>query len=213
MHIAVLAANGRTGEIFVKQALAAGHTVRAGVYGTNNLSAHHRLKVIQCDATNESDVTNLLRGQQAVASFIGHTKNSAPDVQTRAMRVLATAMKKLRLKRIVSLTGTGVRFPGDDITFIDRVLNLAIGIIDPARVNDGRNHVNILQASNLDWTVIRVLKLHNGTPKPFQLSAHGPTKWHTSREEAAQAALHVLEQNSFVCQSPIISEPERTIHE
>lgn len=209
MKIAVLAANGRTGKVFVEQALAAGHSVRAGVYGTNNLPSQNHLALVPCDATNEADVTNLLRDQDAVVSFIGHVKGSPPEVQANAMRTLIKIMKKLQIQRVVSLTGTGVRFPGDKITLIDRILNLAVSIVDPAGVADGRKHVEVLQRSGLDWTVIRVLKLQNVAPTPFQLAEHGPTKWFVGREEVAQAALQVLEQNSFVRQAPIIGKPRK----
>jgi len=90
------------------------------------------------------------------------------------------------MHRLISLTGTGVRFPGDKITLTDRLLNLAVTVIDPARVKDGRDHVAILQQSSLEWTVIRVLKLQNVPPKPFALREHGPTKWYVGREEVGQ---------------------------
>ena len=56
--------------------------------------------------------------------------------------------------RLISLTGTGVRFPGDKITLIDRILNLSISIIDPKRIKDGKNHVTLLKNSDLDWYVM-----------------------------------------------------------
>ena len=116
-------------------------------------------------------------------------------------------MKELDIKRLVSLTGTGVRFSADKISLIDRILNLSISIIDPARVKDGKNHVEVLKRSALDWTVIRVLKLQNVPPKPFELREHGPTKWYVGRQEVAQAVLQVLEQRSFIKQAPIIGRP------
>jgi hypothetical protein len=116
-------------------------------------------------------------------------------------------MQGLNIIRIVSLTGTGVRFPGDKITIVDRILNLSISIIDPARVKDGKNHVEVLKASNLDWTIIRVLKLQNVQPRPFKLLENGPTKWYVGRTEVAKAVLEVLEQGSFIKQAPIIGKP------
>jgi len=207
MNIAVLAANGRTGKKFVEQALANGHTVRAGVYGGNDLAPHTNLHIMQCDATNEAQVAALLHGQDAVVSFIGHVKNSPPSVQTDAMRTLAVIMAQLKIRRVISLTGTGVRFAGDKVTLVDRLLNMAVSVIDPARVKDGRNHAEILKKSDLDWTIIRVLKLQNVAPKPFKLTPHGPTKWYVGREEVSRAVLQVLEENSFVLQAPIISKP------
>ena len=76
------------------------------------------------------------------------------------MRVLVETMKQQSITRLVSLTGTGVRFPGDKITLIDRILNLSISIIDQRELKTSKDHVRF--ATNcLDWTIIRVLKLQN----------------------------------------------------
>jgi len=206
MNIAVIAANGRSGKIFVERALAAGHSVRAGIYNTNTLRQHPNLSIMTCDATKESDLTNLINGQDAVISFIGHVKGSQPHVQADAMRTLVSAMTRQHIMRVVSLTGTGVRLPKDRITFVDRILNLSIQLVDPIRVQDGKDHVDVLKRSNLEWTVLRVLKLQNTKPSPFRLRENGPTKWYVSREDVASATLEVLEQDSFIRQAPIISK-------
>ena len=207
MNIAVVAANGGSGKVFVEYALNAGHSVRAGVRGTNTLAPHPNLTVVECDATNSNQVANLIDGQDAVVSFIGHVKGSPAHVQTDAMRTLSTEMHSRGITRLVSLTGTGVRFPGDHITLIDRFLNMGIGIVDPERIQDGKDHVALLQAGTLNWTVIRVLKLQNIAPKPFSLKAGGPTKVMVGREEVALATLQVLENGSFIKAAPIISRP------
>lgn len=82
---------------------------------------------------------------------------------------------------------------------------MGIAVIDPARIQDGKNHVAFLKQTSLDWTVVRVLKLQNTKPKPFKLKQHGPAKTIVSRHEVAQAVLEVLEQGTFVRQAPIIS--------
>ncbi len=205
MNIAVIAANGRTGKAFVKAALAAGHSVRAGSLHPGSFSPHPNLTEIVCDATNETDLSNLITGQDAVASFIGHVKGSANDVQTKAMQTLVGAMQQQKVTRIVSLTGTGVRFAGDKITLLDKFLNLGVSLLDKYRVKDGRDHAEVLKKSELDWTIIRVLKLQNVATTPFSLTLHGPTKLYVGRDEVALAALQVLEQKSFIKQAPIIS--------
>jgi len=206
MNIAVIAANGRSGKAFVDLALAKGHSVRAGVHGHNTLAPHPNLSVIECDATQQTDLSTLLEGQDAVVSFIGHVKGSPDHVQTDAMRALASAMQSAHMTRLVSLTGTGVRFPGDNITVIDRILNTVIALIDPDRIQDGKDHVAFLQQTHLDWTILRVLKLENIPAKPFSLRQSGPTKVMVGRQEVALAALEVLEQESFIRQAPIISK-------
>jgi len=209
MNIAVIAANGRLGKIFVEEALRAGHHVRAGVRGAHDFQETDHLSVIQCDATREDELENLLKNQEVVVSCIGHVKGSPANVQTAATKAVINVMNTLEIKRFVDLTGTGVRFPGDRISLVDRVLNMSIGLIDPERIRDGREHQKVLQASNVDWTTIRVLKLQNNQPEPYELLLHGPTKWFVGRKEAAKAMLQVIEERSFVAQSPIIGRSSK----
>ena len=198
MKIAVIAANGRTGREFVSAALESGHNIRAGVHGQNPFAPHPKLKVINCDATKQSDVANLIEGQEAVVSLIGHTRGSATDVQTQAIKLAIQNMDKMRIKRLISLTGTGVRFAGDKMTLIDRFLNFGVSLVDKARVTDGQAHVELIKNSGLNWTIIRVLKLQNTIPKAYRLTTGGPAKVIVSRAEVAQAILEVLEKNSYI---------------
>ncbi|MDB5179440.1 MAG: putative NADH-flavin reductase [Candidatus Saccharibacteria bacterium] len=204
MNIAIIAANGRLGCELVKVALEAGHTVRAGTRGLSHFKDTPHLTAIPCDATNYYEVKALIKDQDVVFSCIGHVPNSLPNVQTLATKIIIRAMKEVGIKRFVTLTGTGVRQPGDHITLIDRFLNLGIEILDKQRVTDGRNHVKVLQKSDLNWTVIRVLKLQFKNNRPFTLRTHGPTLPFVSREEAARAMLDVAEKNTFIRELPII---------
>jgi hypothetical protein len=205
MRIAVIAANGRSGRAFVREALAAGHEVRAGARRANTLEPHPRLTTVKVDATRLDDVRDLVQGQEAVVSLIGHVRGSAADVQTSAMRQTLAVMGELGIRRLVSLTGTGVRFPGDRVTVADRLLNLSIQLIDPRRIGDGKSAAGLLVGSDVDWTLLRVLKLTGAAPRPFGLSATGPTRILSSRRQVAQAILQVLEQNSFVRQAPMLT--------
>jgi putative NADH-flavin reductase len=209
MNITVIAASGRLGRMFVAEALNAGHTVTAGVRSTSAFTPHDRLTVLHCDATNSIDVKRLVEGKDAVVSAIGHVRGSAADVQTVATKVLVEAMEQLSVRRFVTVTGTGVRTPGDRVPFLDRVGNSAISFVDPERIRDGKKHVEVLRESTADWTVIRVLKLQNGNAAAFELSLHGPTKLIVSRMETAQAMLRVLERNEYVRELPIITAGKR----
>lgn len=204
MKIAVIAANGRSGQAFVTAALAAGHTVRAGTFGGDPFAPQPGLEVQVCDATKSKDVSSLIKGQDAVVSLIGHASGVTADVQTKAMRKIVDAMHRAHVQRIVSLTGTGVRYPGDHVRLIDRMLNFGLGLVDAHRIQDGNEHAEILGKSGLHWTIIRVLKLTNNLPTDFHLSPHGPAKTLVSRQEVAQAILQVLEEDSFVREAPIV---------
>lgn len=207
--VAVIAANGRSGKLFVHAALAAGLKVRAGVHGSHNFAAHDGLHILQCDATNQDDVASLIEGADAVVSLIGHGPSSPPRVQSDAFAVLIAAMEHRGIKRVVSLTGTGVRFPGDKPSIVDRLANSVIALIDPDRVHDGIEHAQLLKASTLDWTIVRVLKLGNGSHKgKVTFSLSGPAELITPRERAAAGIVQILTEGSHVRQAPIITGKE-----
>jgi putative NADH-flavin reductase len=148
--------------------------------------------------------TSKITGQDAVVCLIGHVRGSPANVQTDAIKNIIAVMEKSGPKRLISLTGTGVRLPSDKFRLIDHLMNAAIKLADISRITDGINHVHIIQKSNLSWTVIRVLKLTNSRPRKYKLLPHGPTKILIPRAEVAQAILECLEQNSFVKKAPII---------
>jgi nucleoside-diphosphate-sugar epimerase len=207
MYIAVIAAQGRSGQEFVRVALDAGHHVRAGIGKTNPFQSHERLTIVRCDATDAGEVSTLLQGSDVVVSLLGHVPGSKSNVQTQAMKVITEAMARRGITRLVSLTGTGVRRPGDRPSLIDRLANWAIARIDSQRVSDGIAHAALLDTTHFDVTIVRVLKLWNSNTAAFSLSEYGPAKLLTSRREVALAILDIVENNRYIGKYPVISRP------
>ena len=203
--IAVIGAGGKSGRMFVKAALAAGYTVKAGVHRHNPFNPQEQLAVFTIDATKSEDIAALFHGCNAVVSLIGHTKGSPKRVQTEAMKIVIAEMKKQSISKVISLTGTGVRFPGDTISIADRMMNAPVALIDPNRIQDGIEHAKILKNSGLDWTIVRVLKLTNQTPLQFSLTSGGPGKLFVPRAEVANAILIILDSNDYSQKAPVIS--------
>jgi putative NADH-flavin reductase len=205
MNITVFAANGRSGKAFVYAALEAGHTVVAAVHGSNPFEQHSRLKVVTCDVTNEQQVADALIDVEAVVSFVGHVRGSSYKLQTVGIETIIKTMQAAKIRRLISLTGTGVRYEGDTVSFLDTVLNLSIRLIDPKRISDGIAHAEVLRAADLDWTLLRVLKLTNGPTGPYVLTPHGPAKVLVSRKTVAKAVLELFEKQEFIREAPVIS--------
>ena len=211
MKIAVIGASGKTGRVFVNAALGAGHDIRAGVYRSEVFHTSDHLEVVKIDALKPADVEKLVVGCDAVVSVLGHVHDSPAYVQTTAIGNVLSAMKKHRIRRIVSLTGTGVRTKGDRPSWTDRILNLAVRVADPARVHDGKAHADVLKDSDTEWTVVRVLKLTDGLEQLYSLTAHGPGKAFVTRRTAADAILRVLNDHSFVRELPVLSRAQRVL--
>lgn len=208
--IAVIGAGGKTGRIFVDSALAAGYTVRAGYHHLTAGRSHPNLVAIRCDATSRDDMRTLLNGADVVVSLIGHTRHShAADVQTKSIETMIAIMKQLGIQRIISLTGTGVRFPNDKPSLLDRILNVSIALIDPRRIQDGKKHIRVLAGSNLSWTVLRVLKLTNAKSHGrVKLSLTGPAELLTPRQRVADAVLQIIDDTSYIHEAPIVCGTE-----
>lgn len=204
-EIVVLGANGRSGRECVRALLAAGFHVRAGVH-SGRLPDHPRLTQYAIDATRGSDIARLIGGINIVVSLLGHVWGGSRDLQLVAMRHVIAALKNTPSSRIITLTGTGVRMPGDTPSLLDYLLNATIRLIDPQRIKDGIKHVRFLQASSVDWTVIRVLKLTNrknqGTPL---LSEGGPAELFTPRARVAAAIVNIVTSDTYHQKAPVIS--------
>lgn len=205
MKIAVIGANGKTGQVFVNEAVQRGYEVRAGVFRTNSFKKSDYINVMQCDATKLEDVEKLIAGCDVVVSLIGHVKGSPAFLQTSATANILSAMKKQNMTRVISLTGTGVRIAGDTPSLVDRMLNIAVKFADPERIVDGIAHADVLRESDLEWTLLRVLKLTDLPIHRYKLSSGGPARLLVSRHVVADALLKIIEDKSFTKQAPIVS--------
>jgi putative NADH-flavin reductase len=205
--ICIFGAGGRTGIEVVKKAKISGYDVVAFVYhNTETRIFDNSVTVVQGDILNYNDVEDAVKGVDAVISVVGHIKNSNPLMQTKGIKNIINAMNNHGVKRLVSLTGTGVRISGDKPSFIDYLLNFFIKIIDPERIIDGKEHVKAIQNSNLDWTILRVLKL---TKKSFtleyNLTEHGPAELFSSRKKVAEIMVNLVSSQKYSHKMPISS--------
>lgn len=192
----------------VRYAREKGYSLSAFVYRESSKKfLPSDVKIIQGDIINYQDVHKALNGTEAIISVVGHIKGSAPLMQTKGMQNIVNAMKAHKLSRVLSLTGTGVRMVGDRPSIVDRILNIAVSIVDPERVNDGIEHVKVLQNSNLDWTVVRILKLTKSTKplKSYALTEGGPVELFTSRKKVAQVLINLIDDKKYIGKMPVIS--------
>lgn len=159
--IAVFGGTGRTGLPFIKQALEAGHTLQVLARNPQKLTiSHPRLRVIKGDALNPADVDKTVQGTDGVVSLLGQDKASQPDLQTRATKLIIDSLKKHGLKRLISLTGGGVRDDAHDKPgFMDKLIVFIMKNVAGAGARnalmDGISHAELIRQSGLDWTIVR----------------------------------------------------------
>ncbi|HMO78805.1 MAG TPA: NAD(P)H-binding protein [Candidatus Paceibacterota bacterium] len=174
---------------------------------TSTSSNFQNINYIVGDILNQNDVDKNIENCDCVISVIGHKKNSNSELQTLAIKNIINSMKKYNVKRIISLTGTGVRISGDKISLIDKLANFIIKKVDSKRISDGINHYNILKNTDLDWTILRVLKLTNiNKIEKYTLTENGPAKTFISRKTVAKIIIDLIDDKVFLKKLPVISK-------
>ena len=208
MKVTIFGADGRTGVEVVRYAKMRGLDVVAFVFSPNsNKYFPSGVEIKVGNVIDYTSVIDAIRGSDAVISALGHIKGSDPLMQTKGMINITKAMTELDVKRVLSMTGTGAREKTDHPSVIDSVLNFFVKLIDPDRINDGIEHVNVLKNSNLDWTLVRVLKLSNSVDEvsDYKLSDGGPAELHTSRKKVAKVLVDLIDDEKYIGKLPVIS--------
>ena len=210
--IAVFGASGKTGVPFIKQAVEI-YRVKALVRNPEKLPfVHKNLEIIKGDILNPSDVDRTIEGTQAVVSLIGHVKGSPENLQTKATEHILASMKKQGIKRLISLTGGGVRDEAHDSPgFMDHLIvfvmkNLA-GKGSRNALVDGVRHAELIRQSNLDWTIVRGPMLTELAPTGrYEVGYVGKVSgFKLTRADLASFILDILKKNSHIKDMPFLA--------
>jgi len=208
MKLAIFGASGRTGRPLVEQALAAGHAVTALVRTPSSFPIKNdRLNVIQGSVEDAAKVEEVVAGADAVLSVLGHTKTSSKDVLTVGTRNIVNAMNKHGVRRLINLTGAGVRDPQDQPKLVDKVFGFALGRLQPDLLRDSENHVTLIKSSDLDWIVVRGPRLTEGprTGK-YRVGYIGKDSGtQASRADIADFMLKQVGDNTYLRKLPVVS--------
>lgn len=206
MNIAVFGASGNVGKRVTRLLLDQGHTVTALTHRSMNLPAHPALKVVQGDVHNQADVEAALVGADLVISTLGSWGTKQKDILTAAMSNIVSIMESQGITRVVSLTGAGVLLPSDSVAWYDRLNVALLAIVAPKILHDGENHLKILAASQLDWTVLRSPVMTNRTAHGYSLQSRPPLPWQTvSRDNVAQAIVNLIDSTEYAQIAPFIT--------
>lgn len=208
MRIVIFGATGRTGQPLVEQALAAGYDVTAFVRDPAKLPiAHQRLRVVRGDVIDAAAVEDAIKDADVVLSVLGHTKGSPDDVQTVATQHIVNAMRKHGVRRLISLTGAGVRDPLDQPKLIDRVFGVLLRVLQKNVLQDAERHAQVIQSSDLDWVIVRGPRLSNG-PRTgsYRVGYIGPDSGTlASRADVADFMLKQISDDSYLRTKPVVS--------
>ena len=209
MKIAIFGATGKVGRHLVDQALERGDEVTAFVRDPSKLTTHRheRLKVVQGNVQNSKDVEQAVAGTDAVLSALGQTKTSSKDVLTEGIKNIVAAMNKHGVRRLVSLTGAGVRDPKDEPKLVDRVIGSLLKLLQRDLLEDSIEQARVIKGSDLEWVIVRAPILSEGEKKGVYRVGYVGKESGTrlSRADLAGFMLEQTTDDTYLHQAPMVS--------
>ena len=207
MNIVVFGASRGVGRNVVEQALQAGHHVTAFVRTPSTFTLQHpNLSVVQGDSMDAAAVETAIAGQEAVVSALGPTRPPVPHMMETSARNIVAAMKKHGVRRLISTTGAGIRQPEDKPKLVDHVIGVLLHLLAKSVVLDSEVNVKIIQASDLDWSVVRFPRLMDAdlTGKYRFGYVNKESSTQLSRADAADAIMKELTEKKWLRKLPLV---------
>lgn len=140
--------------------------------------------------------------------MIGHGKGSPPDLQHRAGRHIVDAMRMHGVRRLIALTGAGVRAPQDQPKFFDHFMRGLLGTLQGAILRDSEAYADIIRTSGLDWTLVRGPMLTEGPARgQYRVGWAGVNAGpRIARADLADFMLKQLTSSEYVGKTPVVSD-------
>lgn len=149
MKLAIFGGTGRTGQLLVAQALAAGHDVAVLARTPSRLDiTRERLRVVGGDALDPGRAREAVAGADAIISLLGPQRDAPPRMVSRATANILAAADAYGARRVIAV---------------------ACDAASGAAAADMRAAADVVAASPLDWTLVRVPRLTD--PSRQQLAA------------------------------------------
>lgn len=194
MNITVFGATSATGRNFLNTAGRAGHHMTAFVRDPARLRGARAGQVIQGDVFDPATVGRALDGAQAVLVALGLKGDRHTPLYSRGTRTIVDAMQAAGVRRLLVLSEAAYDPHTRGVT--NRLIGGLYGAFSAPVIRERRRQDEVLEASDLDWTVLRPGILTDAPPtrslSPV-FSPHGSLLARTSRYDLSGLLLAALD--------------------
>lgn len=209
MKVIIFGAAGGIGKWAVKHALLKGYEVTAYVRDANKITEkNERLRIVEGNIDDDTAVRNAMKGMDAVIWCVGIPMKRKYEkmASLEGHRVLLRAMNDVGVKRIVDWGTPSIPFEKDKKS----LLTVFPGIAASVALTQAKKEMiaigDLLQASDLDWTMVRFMAPKD-TPYTGKVKVgFGDTKMNLniSREDIGAFMVEQLESKEYIHSMPII---------
>jgi nucleoside-diphosphate-sugar epimerase len=215
MNIVIFGANGQTGRLLTRTALAAGHRVVAATRQPGSFPlADPRLSVAAVDVRDVAAVGEVVAGADVVLSTLGVSFTREPvDTYSVGTANIVAAMRAFGVSRLVVVSSTSA-FPTRR-----RQVPFALRIFEPIITrtmgktvyDDMRRMETIVRESGVDWTIVRPSGLFD-IPEvtAYHAGEVDPVGAFTARIDLADYLLALVDDAATIGKTVVISTTENT---
>lgn len=158
MKLALFGATGTTGSALLTQALDAGHSIRVLARTPEKIGlTDDALTITAGDAKDPAAVRATIAGCDAVLSALGGFADT--DSLRIGIQVIEKAMVEAGVRRLIVVQGFHLDFPGDPHNLGRKTILPLLWLGSRSLIRDSRSMARSIQASDLDWTVIRAPRI------------------------------------------------------
>ncbi len=197
--ILIMGATSGIGRCAMDEAVQRGLTVRAFARSADMLEASDLVEPFKGDATSPGDVAQALKGVRAVIYALGITERLAmlweeETLFSETTKVLLGAMAQSDVSRLVVVTGFGAGRSKAAMSWVERTGHRAL--LGKPYADKDRQEA-LIEASPLDWTIVRPVILTNGARTEDYRVLRDPKSWRNgliSRASVAHYLIDAVEQ-------------------
>lgn len=217
MKILILGTTGRIGKLILSEALKQGYEINCLVREPKKIKENHRmLNIFKGSPERISELENAIKNCDGIISTLNISRKSDfPWSKLRTpktflsdvMKNIISLTEKNKINRIVVCSAWGVAETEKEIPFWFKwfIKNSNIGVA----YKDHERQENLLELSNLNWTIVRptgltnfnnekkIIESYNYEPKPNLI---------ISRKNVAEFMVNALKKDKLIGQKPVISE-------
>lgn len=204
MNVLILGISGRTGKIFSAMAVKNNHDV-AGIIREKSKGTIPGVKYIEGSPTDGHLLAKALKGIDAVVVSLNINRTSdnpfakvvSPlTLISDSIKVLIPAMQKNNVKRLITISASGVGDSWMNMPLIARILIKNSNIMRAYEDHDRQEQ--LIKASTLDWTIVRPVMLTNKENENYKATQGKPAGSGISRAGVARFVLDALESGKNI---------------
>jgi len=208
MHVLIIGASKGIGLETTRQALDAGHDVRALARSATAIAiSNPSLEKMRGNALKTVDVEAALVGVDVVIQTLGVGLGELfrpVHLFSDATRVLIQAMKIQGVKRLICVTGFGA---GDSRASISCLQRLPFQIVFGRAYDDKSLQEQLIKESELDWTIARPGVLTSGPRTGHYQILSEASQWHNgiiSRADVAEFLVRQIGDQTYIRKAPVL---------